>query len=149
VPEYVLADTSVISRLTKRSPDADAYAAWRGNRLLAVNFQILAELLGANYAGARKQRLDDLVSACVRLGLNESTHVWYSRVAATRSERRKGRREGADAGDADMWVLASALEYSIPLFSHDRGQVQLGRAVGLEIMTNIQDLRSANPQHWR
>ena len=131
--DYVLADTSVISRLTQRSPDSEAYAAWRGERRLAVNFQVQAELLAAGFAGQRKQRLDDLIDACVKLPMNESTHVQYARVLAMRAELRKSRHQGSDAGDADMWVISSALEYEIPLFSHDRGQVQLARMMGLPV----------------
>jgi len=148
VPDYAFADTTVVSHLTKRSEHSDAYNAWRGDRWLAVNDQVLAELISANFTGSRKQRLEDLINACVKLPMSESTHVCYARVVAVRAELRTRQFEGRDAGDADVWVISSALEYGIPLFSHDRGQVQLARAAGLTVLTNIVELRAGNPQNW-
>jgi predicted nucleic acid-binding protein len=118
-------------------------------RRIAFTDHISAELLGAGYTGQRKQRLDDLLAACVRLPTNESTLVRFAEVAAKRSELKKGRNEGRDAGDNDVWIISAALEYQIPLFSHDRQQVELGRAMNLPVVTNIADLRLANPSEWR
>ena len=143
--DFVLADTSVVSRLTKQSPDSLAYFRWLGSKRLAVNFQVQAELLGAGFGGQRKQRLDDLLAACTKLPMNESTHIWYARVLNVRTELRKAHHEGGDCGDADMWVISSALEYGVPLFSHDRKQVQLARFMNGDCLTNLNELRDANP----
>ncbi len=148
MPDYAFADTSVLSHLTRSSEHSLAYNGWIGNRLLAINDQVQAELLGTNYTGGRKQRLDDLASACVKLEMNESTHVCYAKAAAMRAELKKTQHEGRDAGDADMWIISSALEYEIPLFSHDRQQVQLARMLGVQVVTNITDLKEGNPKDW-
>lgn len=144
--DFVLTDTSVISRLTRQSPDAITYSSWLGTKRLAVNFQVQAELLAANFGPRRKQRLDDLLAVSLKLPMNESTHVMYARVQALRGELRKRRHEAAEIGEADLWVISSALEYEIPLFSHDRKQVQFARLASVVCLTNIHDLRDANPR---
>ena len=44
-----------------------------------------------------------------------------------------------------MWIIASALEHDLPLLSHDRQQVALGRVAGLDVLTNLPGLRDHNP----
>lgn len=146
MPDYALADTSVLSRLTKRSPDADAYNAWRGNRRLAVNDHIIGELLAADFQGTTKQRLDDLLAACVKIPMSGATHVCYAKVAGVRAVLKTTHVEGQGAGDNDVWIIAAALEHGIPLFSHDRHQVGLGRLAGVKVITNISDLSHMNPK---
>ena len=143
--KFILVDTSVISRLTKKSRDATAYNSWRGNAKLAVNDQVRGELLSAGYTGQRLRRLRDLLDACLKLPTSESTHVAYARVATIRAELRRLHHPGEGAQDNDVWIVASAMEYEVPLFSHDAQQVQLGRLAGVKVMTNLNDLRDMNP----
>ena len=143
--DYVVADTTVISHLTKASRDSDAYVHTMGPRRLAVSFQTPAELLAADFGEARRQRVDDLLAGTLRLPHSEATDVWYARVAGRRRELRKGAQSGSDASDADMWIISSALEHRLPLFSHDRQQVYLGRAMGLKVFTNLDSLKDDNP----
>jgi predicted nucleic acid-binding protein len=142
---YVVADTSVISRLTSQSADCAAYQAMIGDLLLAVSFQTPAELLSFPFGPARRQRLDDLLAATVELPHSEATNVWYSRVVQTRATLKKAQLPGGDAQDGDAWIIGSSLEHSLDLLSHDAQQVHLGRAAGLRVFTNILSLRDNNP----
>ena len=139
----------MLSRLTKVSSDSVAYSAWRGASKLAINDQVQAELLGAGHSGRRKERLDDLVRACVKLPLSESTHVRYAQAAEVRGVLRKTGADGRDAGDNDVWIIASALEYNIPLLSHDKQQVHLARLAGVKVVTNLPELRNQNPPDYK
>ncbi len=76
---------------------------------------------------------------------SEATGVWYSRTAERRKELRKQQRPGSDASDADVWIVSNALEYGLPLLSHDAQQVCLGRAMGLRVLTDLEDLKEDNP----
>lgn len=146
MPGYILADRSVIQRLTKASKHSTAYQTMIGDRKLAMSFQTQAELLGFNPKGEqRKKRLRDLLAAIVKLPNTEATNIWYSRVIAVRTELRRSHRPGEGAQDGDVWVLSSALEHGIPVLSHDDHQVHLGRAAGLKVLTNLPGLRESNP----
>ncbi len=144
--EYVVADTTLISHLTKVSKHSQAYQEMLGDRRLATSFQTPPELLGGNFGPARQKRVDDLLAATLSLPHAESTDVWYARVAAKRKELKKRAQPGGDASDADVWIISSALEHRLPLMSHDSQQVLLGRAMGLRVLTNVDRLRDDNPQ---
>lgn len=142
---YVLVDTAILSYLSKASPQATGYQELIGERRLAVSFQTLPELDAAEFGPRRKQRVDDLLAVTLQLPHSEATNTWYARVAQRRQELRKSQREGGTASDADVWIISSALEHGLPLISHDRQQVQLGRAVGLRVATNLEGLKEDNP----
>lgn len=143
--EYIVADTTVVSHLTKVSADSHAYQEMMGERWLAFSFQTPPELRSAGYGGPRQQRLEDLLTVTLVLPNSEATGVWYSRVTDKRRELRKMGQPGASASDADVWIICSALEHGLPLLSHDKEQVHLGRAAGLRVLTNLPDLREDNP----
>lgn len=143
--EYVVADTSVIYRLTKTSEDSRSYQDMLGTRRLAMSFRTGTELLSFPFGARRKQRLDDLRAAILLLPHSESTDVWFFRVNERRLELKKSNRPGADLSEADVWIISSALEYSLPLMSHDIQQVHLGRAMGLKVLTNLDGLKEDNP----
>lgn len=144
--EYVAADTTVISHLSKASKHSAAYQSMLGERRLAVSFQTPAELLGAGFGPRRQQRVNDLLAAILILPHSESTNIWYSRVAERRRELKRAGRDGSDASDADVWIISSALEYGLPLLSHDKQQIHLGRAMGLRVPTDLDGLREDNPK---
>jgi predicted nucleic acid-binding protein len=131
--------------LTAVSEHSRAYNEMLGKRRLAVSFQTTAELLGAGFARARQKRLDDLLKVILRLPQQPSTDRWYARVVEKRAELNKRRELGAGADAADVWIISSCLEYALPLLSHDRHQVALGRAMGLQVLTNLEELRDKNP----
>ena len=140
-----LVDTNVISYLTKISQHSVAYQELLGGRTLAVSFQTQAELLAAGFGAARRQRLDDLLAATLKLPQSEATIVWYGRVAAKRKELQKVRHPASSASEGDVWILSSALEFELVLVSHDAGLVHLGRAMGADVLTAIDGLRDSNP----
>jgi len=143
--EYLLADTNVVQYLTRASRESLAYERLIGDRRLAISFQTEAELLGFPYKEARRKRLDDLLAAMLKLPHSEATSIWYARVVEVRTDLRRLSRPGGGAQDGDVWVISSALEHELPLLSHDEQQVQLGRAMGLKVLTDLPDLRDTNP----
>ena len=112
-----------------------------------MSFQTRAELLSFpdRYGPARRQRLDDLLNVILLLPHSEATNVCYARVVERRRELRKLQQPGADASDADAWIISGALEHKLFLVSHDAQQVCLGRAMGLRVLTNLDGLREGNP----
>jgi len=145
MPQYVVADTTTFSHLTTASKDSKAYQQMLGDRRLAVSFQTPAELRSAGFGPSRQQRVDELLAVTLVLPHSQSTDIWYARVAEKRKELRKLQKPGDGASDADVWIISSALEYRLPLISHDRHQVHLGRAVALRVLTNLDCLRDDNP----
>jgi len=145
--EYIVADTSVVSGLTKVSTDCTAYQRLMGESRLAVSSQTRAELLSFphSYGPARRQRLDDLLNVMLLLPHSEATNVWYARVMEKRSTLKRAQQPGGDVSDADVWIISSALEHRLALMSHDAQQVCLGRAMGLRVLTNLAGLREGNP----
>ncbi|MEX2236959.1 MAG: hypothetical protein WEB00_05415 [Dehalococcoidia bacterium] len=143
--EYLLADTSVVSKLTKASVDSEFYGTFLLSGRLAINFQALAELRGCKFGDQRMQRLEDLIAATLVLPHSVVTSSWYARVAEMRAGLRKLKARGGDAGDADMWVVSSALEFQLDLLSHDGPQIELARALGVRGFTNLPQLRDGNP----
>ena len=145
--DYILVDTSVVFRLTQISPDSRAYDAFLGDRRLAVNFQIVAEVRNwpPNLSANRKLRCEELLAACLNLPNSEATGVWYGRVAQQRERLRRLHDRGGGAGDADVWVISSALEHTLPMMSHDTAQVRLARSMGISAYTNLDGLRDENP----
>ncbi|MGB6836928.1 MAG: PIN domain-containing protein [Dehalococcoidia bacterium] len=144
--EYLLSDTTVVQYLTRASQDSTAYQAMIGERRLTISFQTQAELLSFPYGEKRRKRLDDLLAAMLKLPHTEATGIWYSRVFQVRTELKRRGQPGGDAGQADIWVISSALEHGLAMLSHDKQQVHLGRAMNLKVLTNLPELRDANPK---
>lgn len=143
--ERVLTDRTALAHLTKVSAYSAAYHKFVGGKRIVISFQSRAELLSANYSAARQRRLDDLLAATVPAPATDATAVWYARVVNVRKQLRTQRRIGRDAGDADAWIIASALEHGTPLMSHDEQQVGLARAMGVPTYTCLTGLRDQNP----
>ena len=112
---------------------------------MAVSFQTEAELLSSEYAPRRQARLDYALSFALKLPHTDETSSWYARIVATRKELKRGRKAGGDAGDADVWIVASAAEYQLALITHDRQMVHLARSSGRPTYTALPVLRSGNP----
>jgi predicted nucleic acid-binding protein len=143
--ERILADTTALAHLTKGSPHSAAYNKIVGRKRVVISFQSRPELLSANYNPARRRRLDLLLAATVPAPHSDATDVWYVRIVSVRKQLKAQQRPGSDAGDADVWIIASALEHGIPLMSHDKQQVCLARACGLATYTDLDELREHNP----
>lgn len=135
---YVAVDTSLLAHLTKVSPHSSSYWRLIGERRLAISFQVEAELLGAEYVGRRAARLAALLRlAALRLPHGDATTIEYARVIRERRRLKTRRRAGGDAGDADVWIISSAIEYDLPFFSHDSQLIRLAQAVGLPVFTAL------------
>jgi|CXWL01.1.fsa_nt_gi predicted nucleic acid-binding protein len=142
--DYLALDTSTIGHLTKQSDHTLAYERILVGRKAAMSFQADAELLSAGYAPSRDQRLSALRHGIVLLPHSQATSAWYARVIGVRKALRPRRSLGSGAGDADVWIIASAMEHGIPLVSHDRQQIALAQAAGHSVFTNIRDMRHVN-----
>jgi predicted nucleic acid-binding protein len=145
VADAVVVDTSVLAHLTKSGRHTAAYATAVGSRTLAVSFQSEAELLSADYSAARQARLNAFLASSVRLKHSDLTTHHYAVAARERRRRRPTRLAGSGASDGDLWIIAGALEHSLVLLTHDTHQVHLGRALGIEVFTQLAELREANP----
>jgi predicted nucleic acid-binding protein len=138
-------DTSVLSRLTKNSPDADYYWALLGEDTIRVSFQVRAEVLGAEFGSSRQHRLLLILESSLILPHSESTNIGYARTSRERRNLRRIHAPGSDAADGDVWVIASSLEHGLSLLSHDKQQIALARAMDLPAFTNLPGLRDVNP----
>lgn len=123
--------------MTKTNTLSAAYADLLNGRRIAISFQTAAELLVADFSDARQQRLEFAVSNTVRLPHSGTTSLHYADVSRARALLSKSRELGRDAGDADMWIISSALRYDLRLVTHDRQQLALAEAAGVECLTAL------------
>ena len=143
--DFVVLDTSVISRLTKPNSESLQYQSLLGDRLAAISFQTGAELLSAQFGTARQSRLESLLRAVTVIGHQRETSVCYAAVADARRALKRQAADGGDAADGDVWIVATALEHSLPLISHDVQQVHVARSVGVQTFTLLPGLTAGNP----
>ena len=140
-------DSGALSRLTSRD-HGPAYQAALGDKRIAISFQVKPELLAFPMGDSRRDRLNILVAASLELPHTEATNVWYARVAGKRADLQKVHHDGGNAGDGDVWIISSALEHRLPFMSHDGPCVELARAMGLPVFTDLPDLSAGNPHDW-
>jgi predicted nucleic acid-binding protein len=143
--QHAVADTGVMGRFTKVSADSEAYSVMLGERRLAISFQTEAELLTFPLGEKRTKQLQALLAATLKLPHSLATSVKYAVVTAARTELRARHLAGEGTDDGDMWVLSSAMEYGLPVLSHDADLVCLGRHLDHAVLTNLPVLRDANP----
>ncbi len=74
-----------------------------------------------------------MIAACVQVPHSEASNTWFARVAQRRKELRLQR-----VSDGDVWVVAQALEHSVPLMIHDRAAAELAEAMGVEVLTALE-----------
>lgn len=89
--------------------------------------------------------MDLIVEDALILPHSAAADARYAATVLIRRELRRARLPGSDASDADVWIIANSWEHGLILLSHDRQQVALGRAAGLEVWTNLTRLRDDNP----
>jgi predicted nucleic acid-binding protein len=97
-----------------------------GEAEIVLSFQVWPETVSGNFTPARRSRLDLLMSTAVWLPHSRAADIRYAQVLIVRKASKRRQVVGSDASDADMWIIASALEHALPLLSHDRQQVALG-----------------------
>ena len=131
---YVVVDTSVLSYFTAQSKDGKRYRELLGERVIALSYFAETELAGRNWGEQRMARLEALYRECVRLPAVEATSTWYNRARVRRRELRL-----AQVGDNDLRIIAHAAEYGVPYMSHDRNACAVARALGVEVLTALDD----------
>ena len=107
--DFVVADTSVMSYFASDAGQSGAYRALLAGRTIALSFFVRTELDGRDWDEFRQARLDALYRECVPLQPGEATSGWY------------------------------AAEYRVPYMSHDRGACEVARALGVEVLTALED----------
>ena len=122
--DVVVADTMVISAIidAHRNPDrAVAYEALIAGRPAVVSFVTVTELrYGALRAGWGDLRRRSLERDLARLVVAQPDDVVIEACAALRDRcHRIGHGLGQKIHEADRWVAATAMAYSVPLVSDD------------------------------
>jgi predicted nucleic acid-binding protein len=118
----VLVDTNVFTaRLREHSPLATRYAKHLFGRRIALAPQTVAEArygaLNANWGPARQERLARLVARARILPVDIDT---IETVADLRNQCRTiGHPLHQSSHNADLWIAATAIRWSIPLVAHD------------------------------
>ena len=135
-PSYAVADTTVLSYFTLRSELGREYQQLIGDRIIALSYFVRAELDGRNWGESRRARLATLYQVCVNLDPGPATRTWFNRAKRKRGEL--GPR-ASNVGENDLWIVAHAAEYGATYVSHDRQACEVARALGVEVLTALQD----------
>jgi len=127
----VVVDTDVVSYLFKRDTRAQHYRPHLDGQLPIISFMTLAELerwtLARDWGARRRQ---DLLNYLRRYLIEPSSPALCRRWAeATDSARRAGK----PILTGDAWVAATALEYDVPLVTHNPSD--FAGVVGLTIIS--------------
>jgi tRNA(fMet)-specific endonuclease VapC len=117
-PTGVLLDTNVLSYLFRQAPLAAFYETQRAGRVAYLACATPEELyFGAmkrNWGESRRRALDELIAEYVLL----PTGLHIAKISARlRAERE---RVGRSLDKADAWIAATAVAYSLTLFTHDQ-----------------------------
>jgi len=133
----VLVDTNVFTaRLREHSPLAASYAKHLFGQRIAVAAQTVAEArygaLSAGWGPARTERLSRLIARARILPIDVDT---IETVARLRNEcRRIGHSLHQRNHNADLWIAATAIRWTIPLVAHD---AVFSGCPGLELRTTL------------
>lgn len=133
----VLVDTNVFTaRLRERSLLATRYAKHLFGQRIALAPQTVAEArygaLNANWGSARQQRLARLVARARILPVDIDT---IEAVAELRNQCRMiGHPLHQSNHNADLWIAATAIRWSIPLVAHD---AVFNGAPGVQLLTEL------------
>lgn len=139
--EAVLLDTTVASMLhpsKKDDPLRNKYSTHMKGKILALSFQSVAELwewAESNSWGVEKRAsLETLIHRFLVIPFDfELAQVWARVMSASRKE---GRR--FEAGDC--WIASTAVQWQIPLLTHDHDFI--GRSISnLEVISYISNDR--------
>ena len=125
----------MLSYLTARNERGSRYRELLGDRIVALSCFVRTELDGRDWSEQRRARLDALYRECVLLPAGDATSTWCNRANAKRRELELISR----VSDTDLWIIAHAAEYRAPYMSHDRGACEVARALGVEVLTALQD----------
>lgn len=127
----LLLDTNIVSYIFKRDSRAQAYAPMlQGNRL-AISFMTAAELyqwaVVRNWGLARTEQLEQWITTYLFIPPDLKTCRRWGRLRAERQ------LAGQTIDTQDAWIAATALQFSLPLVSHN--PKHFDGIVGLDIRT--------------
>jgi predicted nucleic acid-binding protein len=128
----VLVDTNIVSYLYKQDTRATLYAPHLLGNEAAISLMTVAELLQwasiRNWALPRVQRLESTITTLYTLlPIDIETCRWWATIRAQRAAL------GLPISPQDAWVAASALQYRIPLLTHNPDD--FAQIPGLQIIT--------------
>lgn len=138
----VLVDTNVFTaRLRERSPLATEYAKHLFGQRIALAPQTVAEArygaLNANWGPARQERLARLIARARILPVDIDT---VETVADLRNQCRMiGHPLHQSSHNADLWIAATAIRWSIPLVAHD---AVFAGCPGVQLLTELASPRA-------
>jgi predicted nucleic acid-binding protein len=118
-----LVDTDVVSLLYKRDSRAELYEPHLSQRIPAVSFMTIAELerwtMERNWGTARHSRLTDYLQQFVVLFADEELCRKWAGISTAH------RRAGRPIQTADAWIAATAVQYRVPLITHNRSDYEM------------------------
>ena len=131
--DTLLLDTNVVSFLLKKDSRASAYAPHLENHRLALSFMTVAELFQwaaeRRWGAERTSQLEASLRGFVVLPFDIVLCKLWAEVRA------RCRAQGRPISPQDAWIAATALEYRIPLVTHNPSDFA---AIGeLELITTV------------
>jgi len=127
----VILDTNIVSYLMRGGPVADRYAPHIQERLLYITFVTIGEMYYGAERGAWGQRRRSALAAY----LGRFTVVPYNLQVSRRYGMIRASREsrGVRIETNDAWIAACAVEYRLPLVTHNARDFQ--NIHGLQVVT--------------
>jgi tRNA(fMet)-specific endonuclease VapC len=129
--DVILLDTSVVSFLIKGDSRAQSYAPYLQNRRMALSFMTVAELF--QWAAVRKWGQGRI--AQLELTLQDYVILPFD-IALCRlwgEIRARCRAAGRPISPQDAWIAATALQYHLPLATHNPSDFET--VEGIELIT--------------
>jgi predicted nucleic acid-binding protein len=129
--DVILLDTNVISFLLKGDSRAQSYAPHLQGRRLVLSFMTVAELFQwaavRNWGQHRINQLEMRLQSYVILPFDIALCRLWGKVRA------RCRAAGRPISPQDAWIAATALQYHLPLVTHDPSDFEI--VEGLDLVT--------------
>lgn len=130
----ILLDTNIVSFLFKGDSRAKSYAPYLQGQRLAISFMTVAELY--QWAAIRRWGTRRIKQLEQTLMTNYTVLSFDVALCQKWGELRAKRRAiGKPISPEDAWVAATALQYDLPLITHNPKDFE--RIPGLEIITTV------------
>ncbi len=131
--DTVLLDTNIVSFLFKGDSRAESYAPYLENRRLAISFMTVAELFQwaavRNWGVLRRRRLEASLHNFVVLPFDIALCRLWGDIRAN------CRAAGHPISPQDAWIAATALQYRLPLITHNPSDFEIIEE--LELITMV------------
>lgn len=126
--DYVVCDTSVVSSLRRADGRCDAMSMLT-SAVKMVSVVTVGELrsgaLQAGWGERKRHELDAVISAYVRIGVDDETaDVWATLMAECV-------RQGRNVGANDLWIASSAVRLGCPVAALDE---DFARIPGIQLL---------------